>query len=176
MRGHFGEKPKRRSVVDSVGALLGSTASRVSGGWNLGRLGRLGRRKRLKSRTQPREFSSIEHLSHEAVAAFVDDELSDNAAHRARVHVVQCPECRHEVHAQRRAAQILQGSNMSAQVRAPRELLNRLAGIADGPVADGPTAEATPTAQPEDVIDRVETFVRTFRRMHGHRPARGGRG
>lgn len=119
-----------------------------------------------------REFSSVEHLSHEAVAAFVDDELADAAAHRARVHVVQCPECRREVHAQRGAAQLLRGANLSAQVRVPQELMTKLAGIANTPMQPGPDAEHTPCAKPEDFVDRVETLVRTFRRMHGHLPAR----
>lgn len=127
--------------------------------------------RRRRGRKQ-REFSSVEHLSHEAVAAFVDDELHDTAAHRARVHIVQCPECRREVHAQRGAAQLLRGSNLSSQVRAPKELLARLAGIANAPVEPGPSAESTPCAEPEDFFDRVETLVRTFRRMHGHLPGK----
>lgn len=129
------------------------------------------RPKRGKGKRAP-EFSSVEHLSHEAVAAFVDDELAESAAHRARVHVVQCAECRREVHTQRGAAQLLRGSNVSSQVRAPQELMAKLTGIASAPVEPGPCAENTPCAEPEDFVDRVEMLVRTFRRMHGHLPGR----
>lgn len=128
--------------------------------------------KKLKFRKKPKQFSSVEHLSLEAVAAFVDDELADSAAHRARVHVVQCPECREEVHTQRGTAELVRGSNLSAQVRAPKELLARLTGIANTNVGPGPDAESTPTSQPEDFLDRVEMLIRTFRRMHGHLPGR----
>ena len=59
-------------------------------------VGTRGNTRRRKAR-KPREFASVEHLSLEAVAAFVDGELTPLAMHRARVHLVHCEECRAEV-------------------------------------------------------------------------------
>lgn len=73
-----------------------------------------------------RKFSSTEHLSPEAVAAFADAELSQSALHRARVHIVQCPECRAEVTQQRAAAEQLRCRNADESVRAPLSLVQRL--------------------------------------------------
>lgn len=81
------------------------------------------------------EFSSIDHLSPEAVAAFVDGELTSGAEHRVRVHIVHCPECRNEVHTQRAASEIVRDSNVEECVRAPRSLIERLAQIASDPEA-----------------------------------------
>lgn len=66
--------------------------------------GNTGHTRRRKAR-KPREFASVEHLSLEAVAAFVDGELTPLAMHRARVHLVHCEECRAEVAQQRRASE-----------------------------------------------------------------------
>lgn len=118
-------------------------------------------------RNRRKKFSSVEHLSHEAVAAFVDGELSAPAEHRARVHVVQCPECRREVHIQRNASELLRGCNLSTRVRAPDDLLARLAGIAQSDPGPGPDADSTPVAQPEDFMDRVELMIRTIRKIQG---------
>ena len=115
-----------------------------------------------------REFASVEHLSPEAVAAFVDGELSDAATHRARVHLVHCPECRHEIERQRGASEWLRCSNIREEVRAPHDLLARLAGIASGPVKAGPDAESTPTPEPECLLDRVEMMLRAVKRNQGH--------
>ena len=51
----------------------------------------------------PRQFGSTEHLSIEAVAAFVDGELRMTAHLRAAHHLSLCPECATEVEAQRQA-------------------------------------------------------------------------
>lgn len=77
------------------------------------------------------ELALVEHLSPEAVAAFVDGELSDGALHRARVHVVHCRECRDEVHNQRHASEAVRVSNLEECVRAPSNLVARLSKIAD---------------------------------------------
>lgn len=132
--------------------------------------------RKRRARKRPKQFSSVEHLSLEAIAAFVDNELAASAAHRARVHVVQCPECRSEIHAQRGTSELLRGSNLSAQVRAPQELLARLKNMAQANIGPGPDADSTPTCQPEDFGDRVELLIRTLRRMHGHVPGRPGLG
>ena len=114
-----------------------------------------------------REFASVEHLSPEAVAAFVDGELTDTATHRARVHLVHCAECRHEIERQRGASEWLRGSNIGEDVRAPHDLLARLTGIATGPVKAGPDAESTPTPGPECLLDKVEMMLRAVRRNQG---------
>jgi hypothetical protein len=90
------------------------------------------------------ELALVEHLSPEAVAAFVDGELSDGALHRARVHVVHCRDCREEVHTQRHASEAVRGSNLEECVRAPRNLVARLSQIADlAPLRDASDAGDT---------------------------------
>lgn len=121
---------------------------------------------------RPREFSSVEHLSPEAVVAFVDGELVESAVHRARVHLVQCPSCREETRGQRGTAEWLRGSHLDEQVRAPRDLVARLAGIASMSPVVGPDLETVPTTHPEDFLDRVEVFLRSFRRIRGQSSGR----
>jgi len=58
----------------------------------------------------PRQFGSTEHLSTEAVAAFVDGELRMTAHLRAAHHLSLCPECATEVDAQRQARAALRDS------------------------------------------------------------------
>ena len=48
----------------------------------------------------PRRFGSTEHLSTEAIAAFVDGELRMSAHLRAAHHLSLCPDCAAEVDAQ----------------------------------------------------------------------------
>ena len=75
-----------------------------------------------------REFNSTDHLNPEAVAAFVDGELSDSAFHRAARHLQDCDECNAEVDTQRRAANRLRVADNSG-VHAPASLVERLAGM-----------------------------------------------
>ncbi|MBA1835501.1 anti-sigma factor family protein [Corynebacterium wankanglinii] len=75
-----------------------------------------------------REFNSTDHLNPEAVAAFVDGELSDSAFHRAAKHLADCDECRAEVDCQRKAANRLRVVDDSG-VHAPASLVERLAGL-----------------------------------------------
>ena len=75
-----------------------------------------------------REFNSTDHLNPEAVAAFVDGELSDSAFRRAARHLTDCDECSAEVDAQRRAANRLRVVDNSG-VHAPASLVERLAGM-----------------------------------------------
>lgn len=128
------------------------------------RHGRFGRNRNTRKK---RKFSSVEHLSPEAVAAFCDDELVDSAAHRARVHLVHCADCRKEIHRQRGASELLRGLNSSEKLRAPRDLVARLSRISDVVNGSGPNATDAPMPQPEDFMDKVETFLRAFRRIHG---------
>ena len=58
----------------------------------------------------PRQFGSTEHLSTEAIAAFVDGELRMNAHLRAAHHLSLCPQCAAEVDAQRQARAALRDS------------------------------------------------------------------
>lgn len=78
-----------------------------------------------------REFNSTDHLNPEAVAAFVDGELSDSAFHRAAKHLADCDECRAEVDCQRKAANRLRVLRVvdDSGVHAPASLVERLAGL-----------------------------------------------
>lgn len=53
------------------------------------------------------------------MAAFADNELAGSAAHRARVHLVQCDVCRFDTHSQRGTADWLRGTHLAEDVRAP---------------------------------------------------------
>ncbi|OBF54993.1 RNA polymerase subunit sigma-70 [Mycobacterium sp. 852002-53434_SCH5985345] len=74
----------------------------------------------------PRQFGSTEHLSVEAIAAFVDGELRMNAHLRAAHHLSLCPECAAEVDDQSRARAALRDSH---PIRIPSTLLGMLAEI-----------------------------------------------
>lgn len=78
-----------------------------------------------------REFSSTEHVSAEAVAAYVDSELSPSAAKRAETHLAQCPECAADVAAQRVASERVRGAEAAEGIHAPRSLVDRLAQICE---------------------------------------------
>ncbi|OBH79974.1 anti-sigma E factor RseA [Mycobacterium scrofulaceum] len=74
----------------------------------------------------PRQFGSTEHLSVEAIAAFVDGELRMNAHLRAAHHLSLCPQCAAEVDGQSRARAALRDSH---PIRIPSALLGLLAEI-----------------------------------------------
>ncbi|WP_424749578.1 anti-sigma E factor RseA [Mycobacterium sp.] len=74
----------------------------------------------------PRQFGSTEHLSVEAIAAFVDGELRMNAHLRAAHHLSLCPQCAAEVDDQSRARAALRDSR---PIRIPSTLLGMLADI-----------------------------------------------
>lgn len=74
----------------------------------------------------PRQFGSTEHLSTEAVAAFVDGELRMTAHLRAAHHVSMCPDCAAEIEAQRQARSALRDS---CPIDIPTNLLGMLAQI-----------------------------------------------
>ncbi|WP_047260599.1 anti-sigma factor [Corynebacterium uterequi] len=101
---------------------------------------------------QTEKFISVEHLSHEAVAALVDKELGPAAARRAHGHLARCAECRREVVAQARAAQLLRVSNADAQVKAPQELMERLQGIAKTQPGAAEDAVRPPAHERLDVV------------------------
>jgi hypothetical protein len=83
----------------------------------------------------PRQFGSTEHLSIEAIAAFVDGELRMNAHLRAAHHISLCPECAAEVDGHRRARAALRDSN---PIRIPSNLLGLLSQIPDDPPDEDP--------------------------------------
>ena len=74
----------------------------------------------------PRQFGSTEHLSIEAVAAFVDGELRMTAHLRAAHHLSLCSECASEVEAQRQARAALRDS---CPIVVPSSLLGMLSQI-----------------------------------------------
>lgn len=74
----------------------------------------------------PRQFGSTEHLSVEAIAAFVDGELRMNAHLRAAHHLSMCPQCAAEVDDQSRTRAALRDSH---PIRIPSTLLGMLAEI-----------------------------------------------
>ncbi len=74
----------------------------------------------------PRQFGSTEHLSIEAISAFVDGELRMNAHLRAAHHISLCAECAAEVDGHRRARTALRDSH---PIRIPSTLLGLLSQI-----------------------------------------------
>ena len=74
----------------------------------------------------PRQFSSTDHLSTEAMAAYVDGELPMKAHLRAGSHLSQCPQCCAEVDAQTQARGALRDSG---PVAAPSTLMGLLSQI-----------------------------------------------
>src|SRR5258705_270648 len=99
----------------------------------------------------PRQFGSTEHLSTEAVAAFVDGELRMTAHLRAAHHLSLCPQCATEVEAQRQARAALRDS---CPIVVPSSLLGMLSQIPHHapPEPPGrPSEGATPgSAHPAD--------------------------
>jgi anti-sigma factor ChrR (cupin superfamily) len=97
----------------------------------------------------PRQFGSTEHLSIEAVAAFVDGELRMNWYMRAAHHLSLCAECAAEVEAQMQAREALRDSNpintptalMGLLSQIPHAALTNTAEMADG--ATGRLADET---------------------------------
>ncbi|OBK78166.1 anti-sigma E factor RseA [Mycobacterium sp. 1164985.4] len=74
----------------------------------------------------PRQFGSTEHLSTEAIAAFVDGELRLTPHLRAAHHLSLCSQCAAEVDAQRQARAALRESR---PVAVPSSLLGLLSEI-----------------------------------------------
>jgi anti-sigma factor RsiW len=81
----------------------------------------------------PRRFGSTEHLSSEAIAAFVDGELRMNAHLRAAHHLSLCPQCAAEVDDQSRARSALRDSH---PIPLPSTLLGMLSEIPLRPAED----------------------------------------
>lgn len=112
-----------------------------------------------------KEFDSIEHLSAEAIAGYVDNELPPVAMNRARVHLVHCAECRAEVVAQRRASDRLRQA-ADESITVPSSLLDRLNNIAQS-CPEGPAVDELAINRGETFVARVETFYRAVKRAQG---------
>lgn len=91
------------------------------------------------------QFSSTDHLSSEAVAAFVDGELPFKAHLRAAGHMAACPQCAAEVDAQGQARAALRESR---PVTMPSTLMGLLSQIPEK-APDEPPAPP-PAAPPND--------------------------
>lgn len=96
--------------------------------------------------SKPRQFSSIEHLSEEAVAAFVDGEMPPRAQRRVLRHLVHCEECRRDVKAQRDAAQRMREA-ANEPVHMSTELLHKLAAIPTNCDPQNPSGSPAKTEQ-----------------------------
>src|SRR3954465_13168256 len=89
----------------------------------------------------PREFGSTEHLSTEAIAAFVDGELRMSAHLRAAHHMSLCPQCAAEVDAQGQARAALRDS---CPIVVPSSLLGALSQIPHPPPPAAPPVDEVP--------------------------------
>lgn len=92
----------------------------------------------------PRQFSSTDHLSMEAVAAFVDGELPMKAHLRAASHLSVCQLCSGEVEAQGQARSALRESR---PITIPSTLMGLLSQI---PESTPPESTQPPTQPPGD--------------------------
>jgi hypothetical protein len=96
----------------------------------------------------PRQFGSTEHLSTEAIAAFVDGELRMTAHLRAAHHLALCPQCAAEVDAQGQARAALRDSR---PIAIPSSLLGLLSQIPQ----DTPQAQASDADQTQFADDTI---------------------
>ncbi|MFT4200023.1 zf-HC2 domain-containing protein [Gordonia sp. (in: high G+C Gram-positive bacteria)] len=74
-----------------------------------------------------RPFASTEHLSTEAVAAYVDGELGGTAVSRADAHLALCATCAAAIESQKAARAALR--NSGSAITAPMNLLGQLSQI-----------------------------------------------
>lgn len=113
-----------------------------------------------------RQFASVDHLSSDAAAMFVDNELSKGAMHRARLHLVHCAECRDEINNQRHTVDFVRSECKSDNVTAPTDLKAKLMSLANE-CSPGPGAEDVAIQRPESFVAKVESVVRAVRRTQG---------
>ncbi|ALC05522.1 hypothetical protein CDES_05425 [Corynebacterium deserti GIMN1.010] len=150
-------KPKRLSRLDFVAKDVKDASAKLQ---------RKARTNSGKVTTKAKEFASVDHLSADAAAMFVDNELSKGAMHRARLHVIHCSECRDEVNRQRDTVNFLRKECRNEEVSAPMDLKARLASLATE-CAPGPGAEDLAMQRPESFVAKVESVVRAVRRTQG---------
>ena len=108
----------------------------------------------------PRQFGSTEHLSTEAIAAFVDGELRMNAHLRAAHHLSLCPDCAAEVEAQSQARAALRDS---LPIQVPSSLLGMLAQIPNS-TADSSEAGASANNTSTNNLDELADGITRSRR------------
>lgn len=89
----------------------------------------------------PPRFTSTDHLSIEAVAAYVDGELPMKAHLRAGNHLSRCPQCAAEVDAQGQARAALRDSH---PVTMPSTLMGLLSQIPQSAPEDPPAGDDPP--------------------------------
>lgn len=99
----------------------------------------------------PRRFGSTEHLSTEAIAAFVDGELRMTAHLRAAHHLSLCPECSAEVDAQGQARAALRDS---CPISIPSTLLGTLSQIPHHAPPEPPLEQVDPRFADDATRDR----------------------
>lgn len=101
-------------------------------------------------------FSSTDHLSTEAAAAYVDGYLPPAGQSRADAHLSRCAQCRREVADQQDARRALRGSG---PIRMPGDLRERLRMLGEGPVPE-------PSEEPEPESG-ASSWSRLLRRLRG---------
>lgn len=97
----------------------------------------------------PRRFSSTDHLSIEAIAAYVDGELPMKAHLRAGSHLSLCPQCSAEVEAQGQAREALRESRPVTMPSTLMGLLSQIPQSTPDEPAPGPEDD-----QPDDGMPR----------------------
>ncbi|MCV7180269.1 anti-sigma E factor RseA [Mycolicibacterium sphagni] len=98
----------------------------------------------------PRQFGSTEHLSTEAIAAYVDGELRMKSYLRAAHHLSLCPQCAAEVDGQTQARTALRDS---LPISMPTSLLGLLSQIPES-APDEPLGPQRPSRPGGDVERR----------------------
>lgn len=99
----------------------------------------------------PRQFSSVDHLSAEAIAAYVDGELPMKAHLRASSHLSACAQCRTEVDAQGQARAALRDCR---PVTMPSTLMGLLSQIPQStPNGQSNPGDPLPPVGPDDGAD-----------------------
>lgn len=106
-----------------------------------------------------------DHLSLEAVVAYVDGELAPGPHARATQHLGQCPECASQVSVQGQARKALRGAGGPCM---PSTLLSSLRSI--------PQDTDLPSAPPGLAMTADGQLVSMMRPERGQPPAAGGRG
>ncbi|MDY3127861.1 MAG: zf-HC2 domain-containing protein [Corynebacterium sp.] len=126
-----------------------------------------------KAKATARKLDSIGHLGPEAIVAFVDGEMDTKAAHRVRVHLVHCAECRNEILKQRGTAAWVRENDGSIHMRASQDLVERLTSIANAENARvsmqcGEAEELEYEQSPETFLHKLELVLRAIK----HNPDR----
>lgn len=130
--------------------------------------------RKISDRTGPprqrRTFLSTDHLSTEAVAAYVDARLPQAGQARADAHLGLCGQCRRDVDDQREARKALRGSgpiNMPSDLRDRLRSLESLEAFGGEPVT-GPQPPGSEGPRRTEDADQQSPWARLLRRLRGH--------